>query len=134
MKLSDIDKAGSKEPSPWLKSGDLPPQSSTLAVDGNIYVMNGSGTLAVYYKGEKVSDTNTFIVSSAGDVLLTSKDSEKLYLVNKTLARIYELDKESKSLVRTLKAGSSEPFVDAYLLGDSTIIITTKDGRIWEIK
>ena len=134
LKLSDIDKNSQKEPSAWLKSGDLPPQSSMLAVDGNIYVMNGSGTLAVFYKGEKVSDTNTFIVSGSGDVLLTSKDSDKLYLVNKTLARIYELDKESKSLVRTLKVGSSEPFVDAYLLGDSTIIITTKDGRIWKVE
>ena len=96
--------------------------------------MNGSGTLAVFYKGEKVSDTNTFIVSDPGDVLLTSKDSDKLYLVNKTLARIYELDKESKSLIKTLKAGSSEPFVDAYLYENNVLIVTTPDGRIWEIK
>jgi len=141
LKLSDIDRGGQKEPVIWLKSslpagraGDLPPQPTMLAVDGNIYVMNGSGTLSVYYKGEKISDTNTFIISNNGDVLLTSKDSSKLYIVNKTLARIYELDKESRSLVRTLKVGSSEPFVDAYLYGDSTIIITAMDGRVWEIK
>ena len=134
LKISDIDKASSKTPSPWLKSNTLPSQPITLAVDGNIYVMNSSGTLATYYKGEKILETNTFIVSGEGDVLLTSTDSDKLYLVNKTLARIYELDKESKTLIRTLKVGSSEPFVDAYLLGDSTIVITTKDGRIWEIK
>ena len=134
LKLSDIDKAGSKEPSSWLKSGSLPPQSVSIAVDGNIYIMNDSGTLAAYYKGEKVSETNTFVVSGPGDVLLTSKDSDKLYLVNKMLARIYEIGKESGSLIRTLKVGSSEPFINAYLLGDSTIIVTTKDGRIWEIK
>lgn len=134
-KLSDIDRAGkTSQPSIWLKSGTLPPRPIMLAVDGNIYVINGSGTLTVFYKGEKVSETNTFIVSGPGDVLLTSKDSAKLYLVNKTLARIYEIDKKSASLLRTLKVGSSEPFVDAYLVGDSTIIITTKDGRVWEIK
>lgn len=134
LKLSDIDKAAAKEPSPWLKSGNLPPQPISIAVDGNIYIMNDSGTLAVYYKGEKVSETNTFVVSGPGDVLLTSKDSDKLYLVNKTLARIYEIDKKSASLLRTLKVGSSEPFVDAYLVGDSTIIITTKDNRIWKVE
>ena len=134
LKLSDIDKASLKEPSPWLKSSTLPPQSVSIAVDGNIYIINSSGTLTVFYKGEKASETNTFLVSNSGDVLLTSKNSDKLYLVNKILARIYELDKESKTLIRTLKVGSSEPFVNAYLAGDSTIIITTKDNRIWEIK
>lgn len=134
LKILDVDKDGQKEPTTWLKSGGLPPEPTMLTADGNIYVMNSSGTLAVYYKGEKVSEYNTFIVSNPGDVLLTSKDSEKLYLVNKTLARIYELDKKSGSLVRTLKVGSTEPFVGAYLVGDSTIIITARDGRIWEIK
>ena len=133
LKIANINNNAQKEPTAWLKSGDLPPQPIMLAVDGNIYVMNDSGTLSLFYKGEKVSDTDTFIVSEAEDVLLASDGSDNLYLVNKTLARIYELDKKTGSLVRTLKVGSSEPFVDAYLTGDSTIIITTKDGRIWKI-
>lgn len=133
LKLADVDKSADKEPVAWLKTGNLPPQSLMIAADGSIYVMNGSGTLAVYYKGEKVSENNTFIVSREGDVLMTSKDSDKLYLVNKNLARIYELDKESKNLIRTIKVGSSEPFIDAFILGNSTIIITTKDGRVWKI-
>ena len=135
MKIADVNDSSPQEPSAWLTSSDLlPPQPITLAVDGNIYIMNSSGTLTIYFKGEKVSDTNTFIVSSERDVLLTSKNSDKLYLVNKALARIYELDKESKTLIRTLKVGSSEPFVDAYLYGDNTIIVVTPDGRIWEVK
>ena len=133
-KIADIGNNAKKEPSAWLKSSDLPSKPTMLAVDGNIYVMNGSGTLAVYNQGKKISESNTFIVSSEKDTLLTSKDSDKLYVVNKTLARIYELDKESGSLIRTLKAGSSEPFVNAYPYGDGAIIITTKDGRIWEIR
>ena len=134
FKVADINQSGKKESSPWLKSGGTLSQASMIAVDGNVFVMNNSGTLATFYKGEKVSETNTFIVSNNNDALLTSKDSDKLYVVNKSLSRIYELDKESKSLIRTLKVGSSEPFVDAYLAGNSTIVITTKDGRIWEIK
>jgi hypothetical protein len=133
LKMADIGNNAQREPSAWLKSGDLPPQPAMLAVDGNIYVMNGSGTISIFYKGEKISDTNTFIVSKAGDVLLASDGSDNLYLVNKTLARIYELDKKTGSLVRTLKVGSSEPFVDAYLASNGAIISTTKDGRIWEI-
>lgn len=134
LKLSDIDKGAKKEPTTWLKEGNLPSKYLMIAVDGNIYVMNGSGTLATYYKGEKISETNTFIVSNSNDILLTTKDSNKLYVVNKALARVYELDKESKNLIRTIKVGSSEPFVDAHLLGDSTIIILTKDGRTWAVK
>lgn len=134
LKITDINNNVEKEPSVWLKSGGLPPQPTMLTVDGNIYVMNGSGTLAVYNQGKKVSETNSFIVSDEKDALLTSKDSDKLYVVNKTLARIYELDKKSGSLIKTLKVGSSEPFVNAYIYGNDIIIITTKDGRIWEIK
>lgn len=137
LKIANIDTNVQREPSTWLKSGNLPPQPTMLAVDGNIYIMNDSGTLSIFYKGEKVSDINTLIVSKAGDVLLTSDNSDKLYLVNKTLARIYELDKKDGSLVKTLKVGSSEPFVDAYFRTNDqgeSIIITTKDGRIWEIK
>lgn len=134
LKITDIDNNAKKEPSVWLKSGDLPPQPTMLTVDGNIYVMNSSGALTAYNQGKKISDTNTFIVSGEKDTLLTSKDSDKLYVTNKTLARIYELDKKSGSLIKTLKVGSSEPFVEAYLYGDGVIIIITKDGRIWEIK
>lgn len=133
-KIANIDKGNDKEIVQWLKSGTLPTQPSIIAVDGNIYVMNNSGTIATFYKGAKVSEINTFIISNSNDVLLTSANSKRLYLINKNLARIYELDKETKSLIRTLKVGSSEPFVDAYLYGDNTIIITAKDGRIWEIK
>lgn len=134
LKITDIDNNAKKEPSVWLKSGDLPPQPTMLTVDGNIYVMNNSGALTAYNQGKKISDTDTFIVSGEKDTLLTSKDSDKLYVTNKTLARIYELDKKSGSLIKTLKVGSSEPFVEAYLYGDGVIIIITKDGRIWEIK
>jgi len=132
LKISDIDNNSQAKPSVWLKSG-LPPQPTMLTVDGNVFVMNGSGTISVYYKGAKTSEDNTFLISKTGDTLLTSENSDKLYMVNKTLARIYELDKKSKSLIRTLKIGSSEPIGNAYLYGDGSIIITTKDGRIWEI-
>ena len=134
MKIADVSQAGNKEPVAWLKSGTLPSQSIAIAVDGNVYVMNGSGTLATYYKGERVLETNTFIVSGQGDALLTSKNSDKIYLVNKALARVYELDKKSGSLIKTLTIDSSEPFVNAYLKGDDAIIVTTKDNRIWEIR
>lgn len=134
LKVADTNQSSKKTASSWLKTGTLPSQASMIAVDGKIYVMGKSGALATYYKGEKISEVNTFLVSSDNDALLTSKDSDKLYLVNKLFTRVYELDKNSGSLVRTIKVGSSEPFIDAYLSGDSAIIITTKDGRIWEIK
>ena len=133
-KISDIDQSGKKEPTQWLKSGNLPEQATTITVDGKVYVMNKTGVLYTYYKGEKVSDANTMIVSTDDSVLMTSKNSDKLYLADKKLARIYEIDKNSGSLVRTLKIGSPESLTGAYLYGDTNIIVTTSDGRIWEVK
>ena len=133
-KISDIDQSGKKEPTQWLKSGNLPEQATTITVDGKVYVMNKTGVLYTYYKGEKVSDANTMIVSTDDSVLMTSKNSDKLYLADKKLARIYEIDKNSGSLVRTLKIGSSESLTGAYLYGDTSIMVTTSDGRIWEVK
>ena len=133
-KISDIDQSGKKEPTQWLKSGNLPEQATTITVDGKVYVMNKTGVLYTYYKGEKVSDANTMIVSTDDSVLMTSKNSDKLYLADKKLARIYEIDKNSGSLVRTLKIGSPESLTGAYLYGDTSIMVTTSDGRIWEVK
>lgn len=133
-RVADINQNGKKEATAWLKSGNLPSEPSMISVDGRIYVMSRSGTFTTFYKGEKKSEVNTYLVSSSGDILLTSKESDKLYLVNKTLGRIYEIDKESGTLVRTVKIGSVEPLVDAHLSGNNTIIIVTKDNRIWEIK
>lgn len=133
-KISDIDQSGKKEPTQWLKSGNLPEQATTITVDGKVYVMNKTGVLYTYYKGEKVSDANTMIVSTDDSVLMTSKNSDKLYLADKKLARIYEIDKNSGSLVRTLKIDSPESLTGAYLYGDTSIMVTTSDGRIWEVK
>jgi hypothetical protein len=134
LKIDNINDKKTKEPVVWLKSGTIPEQAIALAVDGKIYVINSTGTIYVYYKGEKISEINTFIFSKPGDLILTNKNSDKFYIVNKSLARIYEFDKQSSNLIRTIKIGSSEPFIDAYLYKNNEIIVITKDERFWKIE
>ncbi len=134
VKVSDVTKSGKKQAESWLKSGTLPPNSSMVAVDGRIYTMNDSGVLAVYYRGEKTGEYNTFILSGNKGVLATTKDSKNLYLINKDLGRIYILSKDNGSLVRTLKVSVNGSFNEAYLDQDETVYFTTEDNKTWKVK
>lgn len=134
FKVADFDKAGKKEASSWLKSGTLPPESAHVFVDGKIYVLNKSGVLATYYRGEKTGEHNTFLLSGEKSVFAATKDSKNLHLINKDLGRIYVMSKENGSLVRTIKIGSSEPITEAYLDQDESIYFTTADNRLWQVK
>ncbi|MBI2068583.1 MAG: PQQ-like beta-propeller repeat protein [Candidatus Yanofskybacteria bacterium] len=144
FKVSDINKTGKKETASWLKSGTLPPGSRYIAVDGKIYVLSRSGILAVYYRGEKTGEYNTSLLSGDISVFATTKDSKNLYLINKDLNRVYTFSKENGSLVKTIKIGSNEPMIEAYLDpalagksgvdADETIYFSTSDGRFWKIQ
>lgn len=134
LKVADIGKTGAKTASAWLKSGSIPSQSNLIVVDGEIFVLNGSGALAKYFRGQKTAEYNTFLLSDSASILATTKDSLNLYLINKELGRIYIIIKETGSLVKTLKIGISEPITEAYLDQDETIYFTASDGRIWKVK
>ncbi|PIR41763.1 MAG: hypothetical protein COV30_01850 [Candidatus Yanofskybacteria bacterium CG10_big_fil_rev_8_21_14_0_10_37_15] len=134
FKVSDIDSATKKEASSWLKSGTLPPESRYLAVDGKIYALSKSGILAEYYRGEKTGEYNTSLIPGETGIFATTKDSKNLYLINKELNRIYIINKETGSLYKTLKIGSNEPIIEAYLNQDDIIYFSTADGRFWKIQ
>ena len=59
--ISKIADVGSKpkDAVQWLKGGTLPSEPLLLTVDGKVYVLNRSGLLTTYYKGEKQSEINT---------------------------------------------------------------------------
>lgn len=134
VRISDIDLTKPGEAVSWLKSGTLPNEPTMIAVDGSIYIMNDSGTLSTYYRGEKTGEVNTYLVSKNADLLVAKDNDAVMYLVNKELGRIYQIDKTTGSLIRTLKVGNDEPLADAILADDGSLYIITGDNRMWEVK
>ena len=117
-----------------LLHGTLPPEPLLLAVDGKVYILNKSGLLTTYYKGEKEGETNTLILPDDSSVLATTKDSQYLYLINKNMGRIYLISKATGTLFKTIKVSSQEAFAEAYLDQDETIYLVSKDGKIWKVQ
>lgn len=134
FKVADLSKAGIKTTDTWLKSDSIPPQSNLIVVDGEIFILNSSGALAKYYRGQKTAEYNTFLLSGPASVLATTNDSKNLYLINKDLGRIYIISKDSGSLIKTLKIGILEPLAEVYLDQDEMIYFTTSESKIWKVK
>lgn len=132
-KIADVS-GKAKEAVQWLKGGTLPPEPLLLTVDGKVYVLNKSGLLTTYYKGEKQGEINTLILPDDSSVLATTKDSQYLYLINKNMGRIYLLSKATGTLFKTMKVSSQEAFSEAYLDGDEAIYLVSKDNKIWKIQ
>ena len=118
----------------WLKGGTLPPDPLLIAVDGKVYVLNKSGLLTTYYRGEKENEINTLVLPDESSVLATTKDSQYLYLINKNIGRIYLISKATGTLFKTIKVSSQEAFVEAYLDQDEAIYLVSKDNKIWKVQ
>ena len=132
-KIADVS-TKSKDAVGWLKGGTLPLEPLLIAVDGNVYVLNKSGLLTTYYKGEKKNEINTLVLPDDSSVLATTKDSQYLYLINKNMGRIYLLSKASGTLFKTIKVSSQEAFANAYLDQDEAIYFVSKDNKIWKVQ
>ena len=132
-KIADVS-SKPKDAVGWLKGGTLPPEPLLLAVDGNIYVLNKSGLLSTYYKGERKSEINTLIVPDDSSVLITTNNSQHLYLINKNMGRIYLISKATGTLFKTIKVSSQEAFTNAYLDQDEAIYLVSKDNKIWKVQ
>jgi hypothetical protein len=125
---------GKTESVSWLnKDVSLPADPVSLTIDGKLYIIAESGILTTYYKGDKVAEVNTSIPVEKGSALLTTAESEYLYLVDKTLGRIYVLTKEAGSLIKTLKLNNQEPIAEASMGEDQTIYILSSDNKIWKV-
>ena len=132
-KIADVS-SKPKDAVGWLKGGTLPPEPLLLAVDGNIYVLNKSGLLSTYYKGDRKSEINTLIVPDDSSVLITTNNSQHLYLINKNMGRIYLISKATGTLFKTIKVSSQEAFTNAYLDQDEAIYLVSKDNKIWKVQ
>ncbi len=132
-KIADVS-GKPKDAVQWLKGGTLPPEPLLITVDGKVYVLNKSGLLVTYYKGEKQNEINTLVLPDDSSVLATTKDSQSLYLINKNMGRIYLINKATGTLFKTIKVSSQEAFDQAYLDQDETIYFVSKDNKVWKVQ
>ena len=118
----------------WLNQDVfLPPQSVLIAVDSKIYILTQNGSLATYYKGSKESEVSTSIPVNSNSVLLANAESSFLYLIDKTLGRIYVLTKASGSLEKTIKLNNDQPLLSASISDKGVIYLLTGDKKVWEV-
>ncbi len=132
-KISDVTDGKSNAVSWLTENAKLPVNPALMAVDGKVFILSESGTLAVYYKGEKESEVSTSIPVNSESVLLTTRDSAQLYLVDKKMGRIYVLNKSSGSLEKTIKVNSDQPLVSASMSDSGVIYLLTADNKVWKV-
>jgi hypothetical protein len=120
----------------WLKESTvMSPDSFLITIDGDIFVLEKSGVLSVYYKGEKNREFSTLLVPNPDNsLLLTTEDSNNIYLIDKDFGRIYIILKESGTLVKTLVIGNDQPIINAHLSEVENIYFVTQDNKIWQVK
>lgn len=118
----------------WLQSGTgIAASAALITVDGKIYVFSTNGVLTTYFKGQKSNEVNTPITADASSMLLTNTNSPNLYLVDRTIGRIYVIKKDTGTLDKTLKTDASHGITSAALGADDTVYILS-DNKIWEVK
>ena len=135
IKIADAT-SGHSAVTTWLASGaTLAGDPRLVAVDGNVYVLSGDGVLTMYYKGQAKNGDGykTAVVPDATSTILTTADSPSLYVVNKSLGRIYVIEKTTGDLTKTLKLNSNTAIISAALATDGTIYILS-DNKIWKTK
>ena len=133
FKITDAAKGKTNSVS-WLNQDVfLPPQSVLIAVDSKIYILTQNGSLATYYKGSKESEVSTSIPVNSNSVLLANAESSFLYLIDKTLGRIYVLTKASGSLEKTIKLNNDQPLLNASISDEGIIYLLTGDKKVWEV-
>ncbi len=132
IKITDA-ASGHKDVKQWLTNGTLAADPRLIAVDGNIFVLSANGVLTTYYKGEKKDEHNTSIAVGTDSILRTSTDSPYLYLVNKTMGRIYMINKSSGMLEKTMKLNTQSPILSAAVDAAGTVYILS-DNTVWKVQ
>ncbi|MDP3792868.1 MAG: hypothetical protein Q8Q89_04030 [bacterium] len=133
-KITDATK-GKNSVVSWLNPNvQLPASPVSLAVDSKIFLINETGTLTTYYKGDKTAELSISIPVNQDSLFLTTKDSSTLYIVNKKLNRIYAINKTSGSLEKTIKIAGSPFIVSGAITNDGkTIYLLSQDNKVWQI-
>jgi len=131
FKIVDIAKNG-KEPKLWSQES-ISINNELIAVDGNIYTLGSDGIYSFYFMGKKKFDKNIQISAQKGDILLSTKDGKYVHLIKTETGRIYDIEKATGNLVKTIKIGTVAKILDATISSSEIIYIATSDNKIWKV-
>ena len=131
FKIVDVAKNG-KEPKLWSQEL-ISNNSELIAVDGNIYTLGSDGIYGFYFMGKKKFDKNIQISAQKGDILLSTKDGKYVHLIKTETGRIYDIEKTTGNLVKTIKIGTVAKILDATISSSEIIYIATSDNKIWKV-
>lgn len=132
QKVVDVAKGG-EDAVNWLKDSALPADSVSITVDGNVYVLDKTGTITTYFRGKKTAETKTSTAAEGSTIFMTASDYPSFILFDTKFGRIHFLDKTSGNLTKTYKLGTQDPIIDASLASDGTIYFLTNDNKIWKV-
>ncbi len=121
---------GETKASDWLKTGTVDGEVMGVAVDGSVYVLASDGTLTTYFRGERTSSVK-LPLAPIGMKMVTAGENPNLYFIDRTMSRVYLVDKKLGSIVRTLKLASSD-IIDATVDEGGTIYYITGDNKLWK--
>ncbi len=133
LKISDLDtdKPVTKQ---WLAdTAELAAGAARIWVDGSVWTMSRDGSLVTYYKGKKTAQVAAPL-SPAGTWRLVGSSDGLLAVGNGDTRRIYLINPQDGSLVRTLKIDSQLPFTYLSAGPDGSVLLITKESKVWQVK
>lgn len=131
-KYNDALTGGTKK-TQWMNdttSGNL----MSLTIDGNIYVLNDTGKLIQYFKGEKQSELDLAVKPSVGSKIFTAPDLAFIYLTDKSNKKVYVFDKTNGSLKTSYKLDVVGLVKDIDITSSGGIWILSGDNKIWKLQ
>lgn len=133
LKISDLDtdKPVTKQ---WLTdTTELAAGAARIWVDGSVWTMSRDGSLVTYYKGKKIAQVAAPL-SPAGTWRLVGSFDGLLAVANGDTRRIYLINPQDGSLVRTLKIDSQLPFTYLSAGPEGSVLLITKESKVWMAK
>lgn len=117
----------------WLTNTDeFVRDASMIWVDGSVRTLGRTGTLVEYYKGKRAQQATaalaltgplTLLPLTNGDLAVASTDTRRMHFITVT-----------GELQRTLTVDTEQQLISAGVGPDDSILIVTKDGKIWSAK
>lgn len=130
-KYTDGAISGENKKRTWF-SGLAEQNARALAIDGNVYVLTGQGTVIKYYRNKEEGRINFNIPTGENIEFFTDKEAGNFYVADYDDRKIRVFDKLNGSLLVTFKLTDLLVIKD-FTVADKTAYIVSGDNKIWKI-
>jgi len=97
------DETGFTKRDPWLQTDADLSQSTDLAIDGNIYVLNKNGTISKFLSGQTedlIIDQVEPVLTDANRILVTDDEDGYIYVLESSTNRLVVFDKDGDFILQ----------------------------------